>query len=147
MRLLSDVIETISGNSSEKGAEISRTVSQALESALVELMERAEDIRGAMVSSVDGVAWAQRLADGFDEHRFAAMSSAMLALSDTLATEGGSGATENVLVEGEAGRVFIMHAGPTLLLTVFTEPGVNLGMSLACARQTSEKIGFLIIDS
>lgn len=96
-----------------------------------------------MVSSIDGIAWAERLRKGFDQHRFAAMSSALLALSDNLAREGQKGATQNVLIEGDKGKIFVMHAGENLLLTVFTGSSANLGMSLAHAKQAAEKISYL----
>lgn len=72
------------------------------------------------------------------------MSSALLALSDSLVQESNKGKTENVLIEGDQGKIFILHASPKLLLTVFTQKQTNLGMSLAHARQATEQINALV---
>lgn len=143
MELLSQVIETISDNSSTHSDDVTALAHQELNKILDEMMEFSDDIDAAMVSSVDGIAWAERLSKGFDKHRFAAMSSALLALSDNLAREGKKGATQNVLIEGGDGKIFVMHAGDNLLMTVFTGAGSNLGMSLAHAKQAAEKISYL----
>lgn len=146
MELLSKVISEISGTSSSHSEQVSCVIREELTHILSELMERAEDISSAMISSVDGIAWAQMLDEGFDQHRFAAMSSALLALSDNLAREGNTGSTKNVMIEGDNGKIFVMHAGNNLLLTVFTKAGANLGIPLAFAKQAAEKVEYLVID-
>lgn len=143
MRLLTEVIETISSNSSERDGDASTLMHRELHKILTEMMDRSGDMDGAMVSSVDGIAWAEALREDLDKHRFAAMSSALLALSDTLVSEGQKGRTQNVLIEGENGNVFVMHAGADLLLTVFTKGKSNLGISLAYAKQAAEAISCL----
>lgn len=143
MRLLADIIEKISNNSSDHSGDALTLVHRELHKILTEMMDRSGDVDGAMVSSIDGIAWAEALREGFDKHRFAAMSSALLALSDTLVSEGRKGRTQNVLIEGENGNVFVMHAGTNLLLTVFTKGKSNLGISLAYAKQAAEAISCL----
>lgn len=144
MRIIKDVIEQISHNTQGQLSQVDELINQELATILDSLLETTDDIRGAIVSSVDGLSRAQRLASDMDEHRFAAMSSALLALSDNLAKESKKGRSENVLIEGSHGKIFILHASPTLLLTVFTREGANLGMSLAYARQTTEEISALV---
>jgi len=107
---------------------------------LAKLMADCDDIAGAMISSTDGHAQAQMLASELDYNRFAAMSSALLALSDTLINETQQGDTKNILLESESGNIFILHAGNQLLLTVFSKPESSLGMSLAYARKAAEEI-------
>lgn len=143
MRLLTDIIEKISNNSSDYSNDTPALAHRELHKILTEMMDRSGDMDGAMVSSIDGIAWAEALKEDFDKHRFAAMSSALLALSDTLASEGRKGRTQNVLIEGENGNIFIMHAGTNLLLTVFTKGESNLGISLAYAKQAAEAIACL----
>ncbi len=146
-----DVIEEIFRDQQAAGEtavavseEGSRVLRARLEQILDGLREDCGDVIGAIVSGVDGMAWAQRLPAGFDQNRFAAMSSALLALSDNLVKEAGEGSPRKVLIEGEGGNVFLMHAGDQLLLTVFTRADSNLGMSLAHANHAVEQIAKLM---
>ncbi|MBI1423868.1 MAG: hypothetical protein GC149_10420 [Gammaproteobacteria bacterium] len=144
MRIITDVIEQISHKSPSQTSQVDELLNQELSSILDALLETTDDITAAIISSVDGLSRAQRLKNDMDEHRFAAMSSALLALSDNLAKESKKGQSENLLIEGSHGKIFILHASPSLLLTVFTRQGANLGMSLAYARQATEEISALV---
>ncbi len=124
--------------------EGSRVLRAHLERILDALHEDCAEVIGTIVSGVDGMAWAQRLPAEFDQNRFAAMSSALLALSDNLVREAGKGSPRKVLIEGEDGNVFLMHAGNRLLLTVFTRADSNLGMSLAHANHAVDQIAALM---
>ena len=145
MQLLTEVIQQISHNSSEHDSSVSQSISEQLTKILHMMMDGADDINAAMISSVDGICWAELLPDDFDRHRFSAMSSALLALSDSLAAEGNKGQTNNVLIQGEAGNIFVMHTGNNLLLTVFTKGESHMGLSLAHAKQATENIACLVI--
>ncbi len=46
----------------------------------------------------------------------------------------------NVLIEAEGGNIYVMSAGPTLVLTVFTKMTNSLGLTLAHARRAAELI-------
>ena len=140
MQIINDVIEQISHNHTKQDDQIQAILAEELNKILDNLFASSEDISAAIVSSVDGLAKAKKLESDMDEHRFAAMSSALLALSDNLASEGKKGNTENVLIEGTNGKIFLLHAGPEHLLTVFTGNSANLGMSLAFAKQAAEQI-------
>ena len=144
MRIINEVIDQISHNNLEQETQVQDVLTQELNKILDNLFSNSENISAAIVSSVDGLAKAQKLETDMDEHRFAAMSSALLALSDNLASEGSKGNTENVLIEGTNGKVFLLHAGPTHLLTVFTDNQASLGMSLAYAKQAAEQITALM---
>ena len=144
MRIITDVINQISHQHQTQDASPDERLNQELGKILDNMLSNTDDIIAAIVSSVDGLARAQRLTPDMDQHRFAAMSSALLALSDSLVKESNKGKTENVLIEGDQGKIFILHASPRLLLTVFTQKQANLGMSLAHARQASEQINALI---
>lgn len=144
MRIISDVIDQLAHDSHHPGSQLDQLINQELEKILDALLDNSEDVEAAIISSVDGLSRAQRLAADMDEHRFAAMSSALLALSGSLAQEGRKGQTQNVLIEGSSGKIFLLHASPSLLLTVFTRAGANLGMSLAYARQATDEINALV---
>jgi predicted regulator of Ras-like GTPase activity (Roadblock/LC7/MglB family) len=145
MRLLTDVINKISTESSNTKAEVSAIINRELTEILDQMMLKTEDVSAAVISSLDGIAWAERIDKGFDQHRFAAMSSALLALSDNLCQEASTGETQNVLIEGANGKIFVMHAGSSLVLTVFVRPGANLGITLAYARQATNAIAALTV--
>jgi len=144
MRIINDVIDQISNTHLGQDKQTQEILEQELNKILENLFASTEDISAAIISSVDGLAKAQRLEAEMDEHRFAAMSSALLALSDNLASEGKKGNTENVLIEGTNGKIFLLHAGPEHLLTVFTNNNASLGMSLAYAKQATEQISALM---
>ena len=146
MNLLNQAIDKISGDHALTENGVSPEVSQQFLMILEDMMERGEDINAAMVSSLDGIAWADKLGKDFDQHRFAAMSGALLALSDNLAKEGEKGLTNNVLLEGEMGNIFLLHAGAGFVLTVFTKSKNNMGMSLAHAKIASQSIATFMED-
>lgn len=120
--------------------DVSKIVLARLQISLNSLLSDCSDIAGVMISGYDGHAWVQHLHQGLDPHRFAAMSSALLALSDSLIQETHSGATKSVLLESDGGNILVIHAGDNLLLTVFTRKGSNIGMSLAFAKKTADEI-------
>ncbi|MFC1749223.1 roadblock/LC7 domain-containing protein [Pseudomonadota bacterium] len=140
MSFVTDAIEKISHESEAHENDVSAAIQKKLSEVLDELMSKSTDFVGATVSSIDGLAWAEKISSGLDKHRFAAMSSSLLAISDELANEVEGGQTNNVLIEGVSGKVIIMHAGPLLLLTIFTTKNVTLGMALAHARIVAENI-------
>lgn len=144
MRLVSEVIERISEESEVSGDGLSWALRENMTGVLNELMASGVFV-GATVSSVDGIAWAEHLQPGFDKHRFAAMSSSLLAISDEMANEKRCGSTKNMVIEGEAGNIMIMHAGPMLLLTVFSKEAVTLGMVMAHAKRAAEKLAAMRI--
>jgi len=140
MSLVNEVIETLSEESESHCEDISDAARQQMNKVLASLMEAGSDFFGATISSVDGIAWAEVLMPGFDKHRFAAMSSSLLAISDELASEVNSGTTNNLLIEAVSGKIVIMHAGPLMLLTVFTKKDATLGMALARAKKATEEL-------
>ena len=111
-----------------------------LDALLHELVDESSDILGALITSSDGHAWGQVLPGGLDGRRFAAMSSALMALSDTLARDAKKGPTVNVMIEGMEGNIYVLHAGANLTLTVFTNIKPNLGLTLAQARRAADRI-------
>ena len=134
---ISSLVERISSGGTKGLTEEFRSQMDVL---LRELVDESSDIVGALVTSSDGHAWGQVLPVGFDGKRFAAMSSALMALSDTLAREAKKGPTVNVMVEGMEGNIYVLHAGKSLSLTVFTNIKPNLGLTLAQARRAVDRI-------
>lgn len=143
MEVISDYIDKVTDESATQNAPVSKVIQAKLNSLLTEMIENCDDITGAMVSSSDGHAWAERLPGELDQHRFAAMSSALLALGDTMLKETMEARPKNVFLESDEGRIFVMHAGNNLLLTIFTSASAQIGMPMAYAKKTSEEISQL----
>lgn len=136
MSLVDDLIETVTSSCNRE----STAKEDELLAIVQALLEDSSDIVGALITSIDGLPQAQILPPNFDARRFSAMSSALLALSTTMAREAGTGKTRNVLVEGTEGNTYVMQAGPNLVLTVFTSIRPNLGLTLAQARRAADRV-------
>jgi len=147
MELVAEIIDTINSKTSSCQESVDKAINQALTLILNDMMTKGDDINASMICSVDGIPWASKTEDSFDQDRFAAMSGALLALSDNLAVEGDKGETNNVLIEGKNGNIFILHASNNLLLTVFTRGNSSLGISLAYARHAIETISAIMENS
>jgi len=143
MSFLDDMINKVSEEVQQHEDDVPAQGHAQLAAILTGMLDDCEDLNGAMVSASDGRALAERLRSGLDKHRFAAMSSALLALSDNVIRETHGGAIKNVLIQSDDGNVFILHAGSGLLLTVFSRPDANLGMSLAHANKGANDIAAL----
>ncbi len=144
MDVTSEIVEKVTH---QHHAEIApETVITKFLSILNELIDGTEDIAAAIVTSSDGLPWAQVLPADFDVKRFSAMSSALLALSITMARDAGRGDTKNIIVEAENGNIYVLQAGATLLLTVFIKATNNMGLTLAYTRAASEQIEIIKND-
>jgi len=146
MKQISEVIDEIAVQNNTPVEDNSERIIEIMNDVLDSLFQKCEDISGAVISSADGNAWAERLQSGFDKYRFSAMSSALLALSDNLSSEANIGSTENTLIEGSEGKIFMLHAGRDLLLTVFIHKGANLGLALAYARQATHSLAAISLS-
>lgn len=146
MKIITDFIDEVSNQGQHGNTDVSKVVQAKLMQILKEMIDDCEVITGAMVSSYDGLAWAEKLPDGLDPNRFAAMSSAMLALSDTMMKETQNTKTKNVFLEGDDGLMFVMHAGENLLLTIFTIKTQQIGMPLAHAKKATDEISQLSLN-
>jgi len=143
MAIITEINSKLRESKTHLESHIEKEPSAELSIILANLMTNCRDIAGAMISSTDGHAQVQMLAEDMDYHRFAAMSSALLALSDSLLNETQQSDTKNILLESDGGNTFIMHAGNQFLLTVFSKPSSNLGMSLAYAKKAAAEISCL----
>lgn len=146
MTLVSELITRISSDSTTHMQVVSSAIQKRLHETLDDMHELSDDIVISVVSSADGNAWASKLSQGkYDQHRLSAMGSTILAVSDSLAKETEKGTPQNIVIEGTNGNVYVMHAGNNLILTVVTKNTSNLGLTLAYAKQTAEKIAGMSI--
>lgn len=146
MNKIQNIIDKISDENAEHDPNISKVVLSKLNKILEKLIKDCSDIAGCIICQVDGMALAGQLAPDLDEHRFSAMSSALLALSDNVVKEMHGGKPRSVLIESDEGNVLIMHAGEKLLLMVTAKAKANIGLSLAHAKKTAEEIALFKIQ-
>lgn len=147
MEVISDFITKVSNEGASHSAEVSKVIQAKLKMILSDMIDGCSEITGAMVSSVDGLAWAELLPNGLDPNRFAAMSSAMLALGDTMMKDTQNTRPKNMFLEGDSGMILVLHAGKNLLLTIFTVKTQHIGMPLAFAKKASEEISQLNLNA
>ncbi len=108
------------------------------------LIEAHSEIRGVLVSSIDGFEVAARMRGSASPAKLAAMTSSLLALGEAVSDEGEVGHCRDVVIDASAGRVLLMdipHATRKLLLTVLSDNASTLGQVLWAVRTCRQEIG------
>ena len=86
------------------------------------------ELEGAAVISVEGLMIASFLPEELEEDRMAAMSAAMLALGERIATDLGRGKLERVFINGDDGVVLLMSVDDKAVLTTLVSNEAKLGL-------------------
>ncbi|MFX1556097.1 MAG: roadblock/LC7 domain-containing protein, partial [Promethearchaeota archaeon] len=111
---------------------------------LKKLLGAIPEVKAAAIVSAEGLPIASALPQGVDETRIAAMTAALLSLSERAIIEMNKGDFDQLYVKGSDGYLLILQAGPNAVLTVSTSKDVRLGLILLDCRRTCEKIAQLI---
>lgn len=111
---------------------------------LRELQASSPDIEASAVVSIDGLSIASALPQGVEEDRVSAMSAAMLALGERIASELGRGEIEQVYIRGQKGYVVLMAVGEEAVLTTLAREQAKLGLILLDMRRAAEDLAKLI---
>jgi len=98
------------------------------------------EITSALIVSAEGFPIAYALPQDADETKIAAMTSALLSLSERAIIEMNKGDFDQLYIKGSEGYLLVMQAGPNLVLAVSTTKDVRLGLILLDCRRTCEKI-------
>ena len=117
---------------------------ETLDDLLKKLLGAIPEVKAAAIVSAEGLPIASALPQGVDETRIAAMTAALLSLSERAIIEMAKGDFDQLYVKGSMGYLLILQAGPNAVLTVSTSPEVRLGLILLDCRRTCEKISKLI---
>ena len=125
-------------------AEISRT--EELVQRLQQLQMTTPDIEATAIVSVDGLTIASSLPAGVGEDRVSAMSAAMLALGERIASELGRGSLDEVYVKGENGYVILRAVGDEAVLTVLARQQTKLGLLFLDMRRACDDLADLLHD-
>ena len=120
------------------------TNSETLDDLLKKLLGAIPEVKAAAIVSAEGLPIASALPQGVDETRIAAMTAALLSLSERAIIEMNKGDFDQLYVKGSSGYLLILQAGPNAVLTVSTTQDVRLGLILLDCRRTCEKIAQLI---
>ncbi|MFQ3583643.1 MAG: roadblock/LC7 domain-containing protein [Cyanobacteriota bacterium] len=99
-----------------------------LESTLQQFVANTASVQGSALVSPDGLTLASSLMGGMDEERVAAMSAAMLSLSERIGRELSRGKVERILVEGEAGLGILTSCTQEAVLLVLADSSAKLGL-------------------
>lgn len=102
------------------------------------------DIEASAVMTRDGLSIASIMGAGVDPDRLGAMCASMLSLADKTAKELERGKLKQVLVDGEAGYMLLVHVGANAVLAVVSRPDVHLGKVLLEAKKTAAEISKII---
>jgi predicted regulator of Ras-like GTPase activity (Roadblock/LC7/MglB family) len=120
------------------------TTPETLDDLLKKLLGAIPEVKAAAIVSAEGLPIASALPQGVDETRIAAMTAALLSLSERAIIEMAKGDFDQLYVKGSSGYLLILQAGPNAVLTVSTTSEVRLGLILLDCRRTCEKIAQLI---
>jgi len=115
-----------------------------LDDILKKLLSAIPEVKAAAIVSAEGLPIASALPQGVDETRIAAMTAALLSLSERAVIEMDKGEFEQLYVRGNEGYLLVLQAGPNAVLTVSTTKDVRLGLIFLDCKRTTEKIAKLI---
>jgi len=107
---------------------LNATRSQLLDERLGALKARAPGVEAAAVISVEGLLIAASLPETLQEDVLEAMSAAMLALGERIASDLDRGRLSQVYVKGDAGFVLLMAIDDYALLTTLAADEAKLGL-------------------
>ncbi len=112
----------------------------ATRSVLRELNASSPEIEASAAITTDGFIIGSVLGDDIDQDRFAAMCASLLALADRAADEISRGELKQVMIEGSAGVMLLVHAGEDAVLALSVKPTASLGRIFIEARKSAANI-------
>lgn len=112
--------------------------------ALKGLSTNTPDIEAAAVVDNDGLMIASAMPADVDDDSVAAMSAALLGLSERISSELERGSFELTMLRGGTGYSILVRCGPEAVLTVMAAKGAKLGLIFLDIRRTSTEIARLL---
>lgn len=103
------------------------------------LFDKVPGLYGLLFATADGESQWARLREGMESDRLAAMSSSLVALSETIAKAGEQHQSEFAIVQNSDGYVVSLRVGPRFLLSAFAGRETNLGMLLSNCRSAADQ--------
>ena len=119
----------------EKVSVMDPNTPDSLDDILKRLLGAIPEVKSAAIVSAEGLPIASALPQGIDETRIAAMTAALLSLSERAIIEMAKGDFDQLYIKGSNGYLLVMQAGPNAVLTVSTTKEVRLGLILLDCRR------------
>lgn len=123
---------------------MARSRTELMVDRLRELQTATTDIEASAVVSIDGLIMASALPAEVEEDRVSAMSAAMLALGERIASELGRGTLDQVYVRGSHGYVILMSVGEEAVLTALVRENAKLGLVFLDMKRAAGDLAKLI---
>lgn len=113
---------------------------EELQEILKELETEVPEIEASSVVSAEGLPIASALPKNVDEIRVAAMTAALLNMSDRASVELDKGTLNHIILKGDKGYLISMAAGENAVITVSATKDARLGYLLLFIERTAKKI-------
>lgn len=97
------------------------------------------EVKGAILTSTDGLAIVHSLTNG-EPNQVAAMAAAALGLGKRISGTLGLGPLNETSISGPEGNVYLYASGSSSLLALITTAGANVGLIHLEAREAASKI-------
>jgi len=123
--------------------KISKTTQAVFENLLKDLVEKAQGLEAATISSIDGFQIAAVLPESKSVGKMAAMSSSLHALGHAIAREAKRGTCRQLVVQSTEGCIVVLEIpqqNPPLLLNLITQNGIDLSRLLEVAELCAERL-------
>lgn len=113
---------------------------EAITRSLKSLSTNTPDVEAAAVIDNDGLVIASAMPQDIDDDSVAAMSAALLGLSERIAQELSRGGFELVMLRGDDGYSVLVRCGPEAVLTVLAAKRAKLGLIFLDIQRTAKEI-------
>jgi len=118
--------------------------SEQISKLLKNLSTTTPDIEAAAVVDNDGLMIASVLPGDVEDDRVAAMSAALLGMSERIVRELKRGSFSLVMLRGSEGYTILSRCGPEAVLMVLATDTAKLGLIFLDVTRTTKEIGRLI---
>ncbi len=108
------------------------------------LRDMTPELEAAALIGVEGLTIAASSSEESDDEHLAAMSAAMLALGDRIASELGRGELEQLYIKGDKGYVLLMGVDERAVLTALASAEAKLGLLFLELRRAVEAVRLLL---
>lgn len=118
--------------------------SEQISKLLRNLSTTTPDIEAAAVVDNDGLMIASALPGDVEDDRVAAMSAALLGMSERIVRELGRGEFSLVMIRGSQGFTILARAGADAVLTVLATEAAKLGLIFLDISRAARELGRLL---
>lgn len=118
--------------------------SEQVSKLLKTLSTTTPDVEAAAVVDNDGLMIASALPSDIEEDRVAAMSAALLGMSERIVRELGRGSFSLVMIRGTSGYTIVSRCGNESVLMVLATETAKLGLVFLDITRAAKEIGKLI---